>query len=153
MGEKRSAKAKATRVRRARREDIPTLIELAGGPPAGRVRALRRLLKTLTADVYVIDREGVLGGVVAVHYRRSLAHGGLLATIDAMVPLRPGDDAGREDLSLLVDCAITRAKRRGCVGIDSSIAADDVRLALREQGFESGPEQLGRSLRLKEDEG
>ncbi|MDG2308880.1 MAG: hypothetical protein P8R42_30220 [Candidatus Binatia bacterium] len=153
MGEKRSAKATATRVRRARREDIPTLIQHAGGPAAGRVRALRRLLKTLTADVYVVDREGALCGVVAVHYRRSLAHGGLLATIDAMVALRPGDEASREDLGLLVDCAVTRAKRRGCVGIDSGIAAEEVRSALREHGFEAGPEQLGRPLRLEEDEG
>ncbi len=152
MGEKRSRTANATRVRRARREDIATLVEFVGGPPAGRVRALRRLLKTLTTDIYVIDRDGALSGVIALHYRRSLAHGGLLATIDAMLSLRSGDDATGEDLALLADCAHTRALKRGCVGIDSSVSAPDARDTLRKNGFEVGPQQLGRSLRLEEED-
>ena len=141
------------RVRRVRRGDIAALVDCVGGPAAGRVRALRRLQKTLVADVYVIDRAGAIDGVVAIHYRRSLAHGGLVATIDAMMTLRSGDEAHREDLALLIDCALTRARRRGCIGIDSTVADAEVRETLRNNGFEVGPELLGRSLRLEEDEG
>src|SRR5262249_9315245 len=49
---------------------------------------LRRLLKTLVADLYVLERRDAVVGVVAVTYRRSLAHGGLVATID-LLRVRP----------------------------------------------------------------
>jgi len=153
MGEKRSKAAKATRVRRARRQDIAVLAEYVGGPPARRVRALRRLLATLAADVYVVDRGGTVTALLAVHYRRSLAHGGPLATIDAMRTIGSIDETDREDLALLVECALTRAKRRGCVAIDSSVNGAAVRETLRENGFEPGPERLGRPLETEEDEG
>lgn len=153
MAERRSETAKATRVRRARRDDITTLVECAGGPAAGRVRAVRRLLKTLAADVYVLEREGEVCGLVAIHYRRSLALGGLLATIDAILSLRTDETAARDDLARLTECALHRAERRGCVGIDSSVADEGARQMLRDNGFQAGPEQLGRSLRSKENEG
>lgn len=132
---------------------MSVLVESVGGPAAGRVRALRRLLKTLAADVYVIDRGGVVAGLVALHYRRSLALGGLLATIDAMMSLRSERDARREDLALLIDCALRRAGSRGCVGIDTNVADEAAREMLRDNGFEVGPVQLGRSLRSEENEG
>jgi len=151
-GESRRA-ARDVRVRRARREDIGALVDCVGGPPPGRVRALRRLLKTLAADVYVLDRSGSLDGLVAIHYRRSLTHGGMLATIDALMPLGAAEDTRREDLGRLVECALTRARRRGCVAIDSCIASADARTVLSENQFDVGPTQLGRSLRSEEEEG
>lgn len=153
MAERRSQAARAIRCRRAKRDDITALVDCVGGPTAARVRVLRRLFKTLAADVYVLDREGAVAGVVALHYRRSLALGGLLATIDAMMSLRSGAEAIREDLSLLMQCALTRAQRRGCVGIDAALADEHVRQLLRDNGFEAGPEQLARALRSKENEG
>lgn len=118
-----------------------------GGPATARNRALRRLLSSRTVDVYVVDRAGSLDGIVAVHYRRSLAHGGMLATIDAMISLRQTALEGREDLALLTECALVRARRRGCVGIDSGIDPDDARRTLQDNGFTAGPAVLGRSLR------
>lgn len=141
------------RIRRARRQDVAALLECVGGPAAGRVRALRRLLKTLAADVYVVDRAGAVEGVVAIHYRRSLACGGLLATIDAMMSLRSGEEQRSEDLALLADCALERARRRGCVGVDSAVEGAEARRVLGDMGFEAGPERLGRSLRPEEEEG
>ncbi len=137
------------RIRRVRREDLPALLEVVGGPPAGRLRALRRLTRTLAADVYVLDRGERVCGVVAVVYRRSLAHGGLTATIDTVRTL-PGPEAPadmRRDVSALVACAIARAERRGCVAIDGAPTAPELRAALEEAGFVPAATQLVRPLR------
>jgi GNAT superfamily N-acetyltransferase len=138
----------AERIRRARREDIPALLHLVGGPEAGRVRALRRLTKTLAADVYVIDRDGAVHGVVAVLYRRSLAHGGLAATIDTIAAWTASSDHQRsDDAAALLACAIERARRRGCVAIDTALPAPELRTALEAQGFTPGATQLVLALR------
>lgn len=130
---------------------MAVLVAHTGGPAAGRLRALRRLLKTLVADVYVIDRAGAVDGAVAVHYRRSLRYGGLVATIDAMFSLRSQPDERREDLALLAGCALTRARRRGCVEIDACIEAEDARRALQDEGFATGRQRQGRTLRPEEE--
>lgn len=136
------------RIRRARREDIPALLHVVGGPEAGRVRALRRLTKTLTADLYVLDRGATVHGVVAVVYRRSLAHGGLTATIDALEAWTTVDAGDRRrDAAALLTCAIARARRRGCVAIDTALPADQVRTALAAEGFTPGASQLVLELR------
>ena len=136
------------RIRRARREDIPALLHVVGGPEAGRVRALRRLTKTLDADLYVLDRGALVHGVVAVVYRRSLAHGGLAATIDTLEAWATGDeDVRRRDAVALLSCAISRARRRGCVAIDTALAADQIRSALEAEGFTPGASQLVLVLR------
>src|SRR5215831_2776478 len=122
------------RLRRARRADNPALLECVGGPPAGRARALRRLEKTLAADVYVIDDGERLVGVVAVIYRRSLAEGGLVATVDWLAPLGDDDDAPAA-IGALVDCALSRARRRGCVAIDATPGDPRVLDAFRARGF------------------
>ncbi len=145
--EREGGKRRDLRLRRARREDIPALCDHVGGPPAGRVRALRRLLKTLSADVHVIDREGHIDGFVSVTYRRSFTHGGLLATVDAMMSFRESAERRREDLALLATNACHRAEQRGCVAIDGAVVGAEEREALRERGFAAGPEKLERSLR------
>jgi hypothetical protein len=138
----------AERIRRARREDIPALLHLVGGPEAGRVRALRRLTKTLVADVYVVDRDATVLGVVAVLYRRSLAHGGLAATIDTIAAwTSSSSDQRRHDESALLACAIERARRRGCVAIDTALPAPELRTALEAQGFTPSATQLVLALR------
>lgn len=138
----------AERIRRVRRDDISALLHAVGGPEAGRVRALRRLTKTLHADVYVLDRDATLHGVVAVVYRRSLAHGGLTATIDALTTWSPaGDDARRRDERALVACALSRARRRGCVAVDSALAQPEIRTALAAEGFLPAATQLVLDLR------
>lgn len=136
------------RIRRARREDIAALLHVVGGPEPGRVRALRRLTKTLTADLYVLDRGTTVRGVVAVVYRRSLAHGGLTATIDALEAWSAdGLDERRRDAAALLACAIARARRRGCVAIDGALAAEQVRTALEAEGFTPAARQLVLALR------
>lgn len=136
------------RIRRARRDDIPALLHAVGGPEAGRVRALRRLTKTLAADLYVLDRDATVQGVVAVLYRRSFAHGGLTATVDALATWSSdGDDARRRDEAALVACAIGRARRRGCVAIDSALPEPEIRSALATEGFRPGATVLVLDLR------
>lgn len=138
----------AERIRRARRDDITALLHAVGGPEAGRVRALRRLTKTLDADVYVLDRGATLHGVVAVVYRRSLTHGGLTATIDALAAWGAANDAARRrDESALIGCALSRARRRGCVAIDSALAQPEIRTALAAEGFLPAVPQLVLHLR------
>ena len=138
----------AERIRRARRDDIPALLHAVGGPEAGRVRALRRLTKTLAADLYVLDRAASVDGVVAVLYRRSLAHGGLTATIDALSAWTAyGDAVRRRDEAALLACAIGRARRRGCVAIDTALPHPDIRTALAAEGFLPAAAQLVLDLR------
>ena len=136
-------------LRRARREDIHALISLTSGPVAGRVRALRRLLKTLAADVYIQTSDSEIHGCVAILYRRSLRNGGLTATIDTLVSTqtgRPGEET-RQDL---LDLALHRARKRGCVAIDC--ATDDPALtdAIAATGFQPGGAQWVTSLRKDE---
>jgi hypothetical protein len=126
----------APRLRRARRADIPALLENVGGPASSHLRNLRRLLKTLVADVYVLAGAGGLLGVVAVTYRRSLAHGGLVATIDLLrVRASADSEADRLSAATLVRCAVDRATRRGCVAVDSAIAEVAVADALEHAGL------------------
>jgi len=146
--------APRARLRRARREDSAALAAGVGGPAAGRLRALRRLQKTLSADVYVIDEDGRLAGVVAIVYRRSLAEGGLVATVDTLRLLDDGggDAAGPERLAELADCALARARRRGCVAIDAAPSDPRVAELLRGHGLRDGARQIRASLRLPEGE-
>ena len=133
------------KLRRARREDISALIRVVGGPEPARARALRRILKTLVADVYVLERERRIDGVVAVLYRRSVRRGGLVATIDTVESFVEGD-LGREDTARLVALALERARRRGCVAIDATVDDEEARRALRESGFASGEARLERTI-------
>ncbi len=137
---------KKTVLRRARREDIHALIPLTSGPMAGRVRALRRLLKTLVADVYVRCSDKEIQGCVAVVYRRSLREGGLTATIDFLFCTEEGT-TGDQARGELLDLALRRATRRGCVAVDC--ATDDTALAdaIAARGFQPGRTQWVTSLR------
>ena len=140
------ASGKKDGLRRARREDIHALIPLTSGPMVGRVRALRRLLKTLVADIYVRCSDDEIHGCVAIIYRRSMQQGGLTATIDLLFSTdggRSGDQVREE----LLDLAFHRARRRGCVAIDC--ATDDKQLAraITARGFQPGATQWVASLR------
>ena len=53
---------------------------------------------------------------------------------------------------LLVECALHRARRRGCVAIDAFIEAPEVRGALQAQGFVAGPGELCLGLREAREE-
>jgi len=124
------------------------LLAVAGGPEVGRLRALRRLLKTLVADVYLLERDGAVRGVVAVVYRRSLAQGGLVATIDALELLGESSAVDRAgDAKLLAACALSRAERRGCVAVDAAITAPEAVAAIEGAGFAAVAPQRWRSLR------
>jgi hypothetical protein len=127
------------RLRRARREDISALLGVVGGVEPARARALRRVLKTLTADVYVLDRDRRIDGVVAVFYRRSLRQGGLVATIDALETFANDSDGdGASDLDALLDHALDRARRRGCVAVDAATDVEPLQRALAVRGFQTG---------------
>ena len=141
------------RLRRARREDIALLQPVVGGPVAGRVRALRRLFKTLVADVYVLDRAGRVDGVISLNYRRSFRAGGLVATIDTLHVFREEGADRQADTALLLQHGLLRANKRGCVAIEGCEIDPGLAEALHSQGFDSGPALLQRSLRAKETEG
>lgn len=113
------------RLRRATRDDVGLLAGISGGPEAGRIRATRRILGSLVADVYLaIEGDGSPCGVFMVAYRRSLSQGGLVAEIDLLQCLGPlPPPVAEEVLALLLDGALRRAQRRGCVAV--SVAAED----------------------------
>jgi N-acetylglutamate synthase-like GNAT family acetyltransferase len=137
--------------RRARREDIRTLLALTRGPEVGRVRALRRLLKTLAADIYIRRAGGTITGCVGVIYRRSLAHGGLVATIDTLACLT-GEPASVVESIELLDFALARARRRGCVGVDFATADPNLEAELKNRGFTAPTRQWVANLRKGEEE-
>jgi len=141
---------RSARLRRARREDIPALLGAVGGPEAGRARALRRILKTLAADVYVLDRDRRVDGVVAIFYRRSLREGGLVAIIDALESFASGGAGEREercgDVESLLEHAIERARKRGCVAVHAAIGVPSFAGALGARGFVAGPPHWVRAL-------
>lgn len=127
------------RLRRARREDISALLRVVGGAEPARARALRRVLKTLAADVYVLDRDQRIDGVVAVFYRRSLRQGGLVATIDSLETFATGANGdGATDRDALLDHALDRARRRGCVAVDAATDVEPLQRALALRGFQTG---------------
>ncbi|MEO2169605.1 MAG: hypothetical protein ABGY42_16100 [bacterium] len=134
--------------RRARREDIHALLALTSGPEAGRIRALRRLLKTLVADTYIRRKDGEITGCVGVLYRRSLACGGLVATIDTL-SCTGGEPAGATEL---LDFALARARRRGCVGVDFATADPALEAALTSRGFTAPGRHWVANLRKEEEE-
>ncbi|MFP6664301.1 MAG: hypothetical protein VCC00_08895 [Deltaproteobacteria bacterium] len=134
--------------RRARREDIHALLALTSGPEAGRIRALRRLLKTLVADIYIRRKNDTITGCVGVLYRRSLAHGGLVATIDTL-NCTSDEPAGSTEL---LDFALARARRRGCVSVDFATADPGLEAALASRGFTSPARQWVANLRKEEEE-
>lgn len=136
-------------VRRARREDIHALLALTRGPEVGRIRALRRLLKTLTADVYVRTTTAEISGCVAIVYRRSLQHGGLVATIDTLHTKLAGD-AGLEEVRALLALVLHRARRRGCVAIDGIATNPILANELQASGFDSMATQWIHDLRNEE---
>jgi hypothetical protein len=145
------------RLRRARRDDIPALLGVVGGPEPARARALRRVLKTLAADVYVIDRDRRIDGVVAVFYRRSVRAGGLVAMIDALETFA-GDDGeengGRAgDLDALLEHAIERARKRGCVAVCAEAAEATLATALGRHSFHPAPPHRVRALAARENRG
>lgn len=113
-----SGGAGAPRLRRARRDDIGALLAVTGGPEPGRIRALRRILGSLQCDVHLLDGPGDPLGVVAVGYRRSVAEGGLVATVDLLCLLGDGGSDPVSALETLAACAFERARRRGCVAIE-----------------------------------
>ena len=58
-----------------------------------------------------------------------------------------GDDARRRDEAALLACAIGRARRRGCVAIDTALPQPDIRTALAAEGFLPAAAQLVLDLR------
>jgi hypothetical protein len=143
------ASRKKTGLRRARREDIHALIPLTSGPMAGRVRALRRLLKTLVADVYVRVANDDINGCVAILYRRSLQNGGLTATIDTLISTEAGT-SGDQARQELLDLALQRARRRGCVAVDCATDDPELAGAIAATGFQPGGSRWVTSLRKDE---
>lgn len=122
------------RLRRARRRDLAGILALRGpGAPSLGVRYARRLLTDLRVDVYVADDgSGVLAGVVAVGYTRSLAHGAMCAVLDEV---RVQAGAPPALLERLLEFAEDRARRRACVRVVALVGDDAVGAALRARGY------------------
>src|SRR5262249_37184544 len=142
------------RVRRARRQDASALERYVGGPEKSRLRALRRRQERLAPDRYVIDEGGRVRGVVAVTYRRSFAEGGLAATLDTLhvfgapagVPPEAAAQTIDEYRRLLVDCALERARRRGCLAFDAAPSDVPTQALLETRGFVALERQRRASL-------
>src|SRR5438067_2161073 len=102
------------RVRRGRRRDLPQVQSLLGIGGGDRLaRYFRRIVADLGTDFYVAeDREGAIVGLVSVVYARSLARGGLSATLDGA---RATPAVHAAVLDGLLAFAEERARRRGCV--------------------------------------
>ncbi len=128
----------ALRVRRGRRHDFADVQAVLGRTGDGRTeRFFRRLTRDLAVDVYVAeDGSGAIVGVVTVAYARSLAAGGLAATLEVV---RRAAGGGSDDglAAGLVDFATDRARRRGCRALAARVAtADpDLRAVLLARGF------------------
>lgn len=127
------------KLRRATRDDVGLLARIMGGPERGRIRTARRILAGLVSDVYLaVEADGSPVGVVMVAYRRSLSQGGLVAEIDLLrcvAPLPP--EARDEVVGLLLEGAVIRARRRGCVAIWAAEEDEDRARLLGGSGFEA----------------
>ena|SRR5437868_9129907 len=123
------------RVRRGRRRDLPhvqSLLGIAGGDRLA--RHFRRIVADLGMDFYVAeDREGAIVGLVSVVYARSLARGGVSATLD-------GARATPAILDALLAFAEERARRRGCARLSAAPDSGDsaLRAALVARGYRVG---------------
>lgn len=137
------------RLRRARRDDIGVLAAVTGGPEAGRIRCLRRILGSLASDVYLaLDGAGPRG-VVMVAYHRSIARGGLVGTVDVLASLDPpGAVLSREVGGLLLDCVLERARRRGCVSIEAACEDEGLSALFASAGFEGFAARRSLPLRI-----
>ena len=124
------------RVRRGQREDIRAIERVLGsGHMPLEARLMRRLVEDVTSDLFVaFDAMGDVIGVLAIGYRRSLAYGGQVATVDTLA--LSGVVEGLR--SALLTFAETRARGRGCRAIVVSVgvarAADGGELLAR--GYE-----------------
>jgi hypothetical protein len=127
------------RVRRGRRRDLPQVAALLGCDAGGwRARGFRRIIADLGTDVYVAeDQGGEIVGMVSVIYARSLAHGGLCASLDAA---RTRHEPVQALLGPLVAFAEERARKRGCLRLTACIERADatLRALLLERGWATG---------------
>ncbi len=139
MPRERAGTEQRRRLRRANRDDVGLLAGIVGGPEPGRVRATRRILGSLAADVYLsIEGDGSTSGVFMVAYRRSLLAGGLVAEIDLLRCLAPIPSPAREEvLRLLLEGALLRARRRGCVAVSAGVDDESRGALLERAGFEA----------------
>jgi len=122
---------------------------VTGGPEAGRIRCLRRILGSLASDVYLaLDGAGPRG-VVMVAYHRSIARGGLVGTVDVLASLDPtGAVLSREVGGLLLDCVLERARRRGCVSIEAACEDEGLSALFASAGFEGFAARRSLPLRI-----
>jgi hypothetical protein len=126
------------RIRRGRRADLGALRGLLGREGEGLERVFRRLVGDLRGDVYVAeDGGGAVVGFVSLVYARSLARGGLSATLDGA---RVAREPRRPLLEELVTFAEQRARRRGCVRLGAWVdpREADLRAALLARGYRVG---------------
>ncbi|MGH9429429.1 MAG: GNAT family N-acetyltransferase [Terriglobia bacterium] len=102
-------------IRRGRRTDFPTLMQLLA-PTAlqerekAQVRYWRRVASSPLHDFYVAEQEGTVCGMVLVSYIRSLTSQGWQAVLELVAPVSALRDVGL----LLLTFAKTRAQQRGC---------------------------------------
>jgi N-acetylglutamate synthase-like GNAT family acetyltransferase len=109
------------KLRRARRTDFARIVAVlaASGqavPPPDRatLRRFRRVVADLGSDLYVaLERERPVG-VVYVTYARQLATAAR-ARVETLA-VAPGINAAAATAALL-DCAVARARRRGCAAL------------------------------------
>jgi GNAT superfamily N-acetyltransferase len=115
MLEPRTMPQGAVKIRRGRRTDFPTLLQLLPPIPSqevnkAQVRYWRRVAGDPSHDFYVAEQGGTVRGMVLVCYIRGLTAQGWRAILDLVAPAPSLCDAG----PLLLDFAKTRALRRGC---------------------------------------
>jgi hypothetical protein len=135
------------KVRRARRADFDRVRALLGlelAAARAERKRFRRLVSTLREDLYLVEREedAALLGLAVIAYARGL--GPPTAVVRRL--LGRSEDAA----TLLLECARTRAAKRGCTRLELQLEQDALPSApftdrLRRAGWGPGPLTLVRS--------
>jgi len=116
---------------------------------AGRAarRRFRKLLSSLTQDLYLAESGSSLHGLVLVTYVREI-DGGATALVRELV-VSPGGPRGV--LAALLDCAEERARRRGAAWIEFSgeglSNCVEAKTELAGRGYSAGQAPMRREMR------
>ena len=139
-------------IRRGKRTDFPTLLQLLT-PTAlqeiekAQIRYWRRVASDPAHDFYVAEQEGTVRGMVLVSYIRSLTSQGWQAVLDLVAPASALRDVGL----LLLTFAKARAQQRGCQQImvwnTATNQSEQLTMLFCQAGFLHSGEVLSCALR------
>ena len=127
---------------------VAELLEQLGYPasPEAAARRLQALAASRQDDVWVVERDGTVVGLVAIHVSGSLERDGDVAKISAIVV----DEAARRQGvgEQLMALAERKARRRGCMQLFLTTAErrKDAHAFYRRLGFEETGRRFAKAL-------